>query len=248
MIRMTRSDEEIQEAVVEIRKRKRKQQRILLSVAAAIMLLILTAIWFYGYRCAKNSAAEKIDELNRQIHQLQNTPVVLDPVTPEILLEVLSSKTAEISELASAEYVFTNSARFTDTKGIAAIFDWMTKKAFIQKWDGVIKAGVSLDTLTIDVTDAVITLTLPQAKILSYEVDYDSVEVLDEKNNIFNPISVKDKAAFDKSTAEDMKNRAISNGLLERAQKNAENILATILMTAVDNAENYRIEFVYTTE
>ena len=66
---------------------------------------------------------------------------------------------------------------------------------------------------------------------------------MDEKNNVFNPISVDDKNNFDKETADEMKARAIENGLLEKAQKNAENIIKNLLMAAVENIQEYTIEF-----
>ena len=40
-----------------------------------------------------------------------------------------------------------------------------------------------------------------------------------------------------------MKARAIENGLLEKAQKNAENIIKNLLMAAIENIQEYTIEF-----
>ena len=157
---------------------------------------------------------------------------------------MLSDKTTEISELASAEYTFTNAAKFTDTAHIVQIFDWMTEKSFVQKWDGTIKAGVKLDNLKVSVKDKIITITIPRAEILSYEIDYDSVEVLDEKNNVFNPISIKDKTNFDAKTKEEMIARAIENGLLDKAQVYAENAISNLVTVSVKNIQNYKIEFV----
>ena len=236
---------EIQEALVEVRKRKRKKKIIVISIIAVILLAILGSIWLYGYKCAKNAASIQIEELTKRINELENTPVVVNPVTPEIVQSVLSNKISDIAELSSAEYTFTNAARFTDTKHITIIFDWMTKKSFVQKWDGVIKAGVKLDKMSISVEEKKIKITLPCAEILSYEVDYDSVEILDEKNNVFNPISVTDKAAFDKETAEEMKTRAIENGLLKKAQKNVEQVITNLLTTSLDIGQEYSIEYIY---
>ena len=232
-----------QPAKPRIRRLNPTPKLIGISIVIVILVITLGIMWLYGYNYSKNKAANQIEELERRIAELENTPVVVDPVTPEIVQSVLTSQTKEISELTSAEYLFTNAARFTDTKDIAAIFDWMTEKSFVQKWDGAIKAGVDLTDVSVKVNNQVITVYLPKAEILSYEVDYDSVEVLDEKNNVFNPISVDDKNNFDKETAEEMKARAIENGLLEKAQKNAENIIKNLLMAAVENIQEYTIEF-----
>lgn len=243
MTEMTIKDTEWHEAVVEVRKRKMKKRLIVTGICVLALLLVFGSVWLYGYNYSKNIMQKEIDALKAQIEELINTPVVVDPVTPEIVQSVIASQMSDISELASAEYLFTNAARFTDTKHIAGIFDWITEKSFVQKWDGIIKAGVNLEKVSVRVSDNVIIITIPQAEILSYEIDYDSIEVLDEKNNVFNPISVEDKAKFDAATAESMKLRAIENGLLDRAQKNAENIIANLLLASVENIQEYTIEF-----
>ena len=68
--------------------------------------------------------------------------------------------------------------------------------------------------------------------------------MLDEKNNVFNPISIDDKNKFDAETADAMKAKAIENGLLEKAQKNTETILSGLLRSSIENIGEYTIEFV----
>lgn len=235
--------EDLSEAIVEIRKKKLKKKVIFASLIVVGVAIVLGISWLYGHNYAKNQAAATIAELNQRIYDLENTPVVVDPVTPEIVQKVLSDSMADISELATAEYIFTNAARFTDTAHIIKIFDWMTEKSFVQKWDGKIKAGVDLEKLHIAIKEKTITITMPYADILSYEIDYSSVEVLDEKNNIFNPISVNDKVNFDRETKYSMEARAVENGLLVRAQENAKNTLINLLTTSIENIQDYKIEF-----
>ena len=99
--------------------------------------------------------------------------------------------------------------------------------------------------MKVDVDDSAnkIILTIPTAKILSYEIDNDSVKVITEKNNIFNSISVNDKVKADAATENAMKTRAIENGLLEKAQKNAEDILSRVVKSIAAVDDNYTIEF-----
>ena len=70
--------------------------------------------------------------------------------------------------------------------------------------------------------------------------------MLDEKNNIFNPITVEDTVNFEKETAEALKARAIENGLLEKAKRNAETIITSLLSVSLDSDQEYKTEFVYT--
>jgi len=244
----TVEEKELQEALVDVRKRKRKKKAIGMAIVAGILVIMIGFIWFAGYRSAKVKAQAEIEQLKSELQHLIDSPVVLEPVTPQIVQSVLSTKTNEISELATAEYLFTNAARFTDTAHIAKIFDWMTKKSFVQKWDGKIKAGVKLDSLQVSINEKTITITMPAAEILSYEINYDSVEVLDEKNNVFNPISVDDKVNFDKETKDTMITRATENGLLEKAQENAKSTIANLLTASIENIQDYKIEFVIATD
>ena len=62
-----------------------------------------------------------------------------------------------------------------------------------------------------------------------------------------NPISVKDKNSFDKATAEEMKERAVKNGLLTRAQENAAMLIKDLINKSVPGAKSFTIEFVVAT-
>lgn len=74
-------------------------------------------------------------------------------------------------------------------------------------------------------------------------MDSDSAEVLDEKSNVFNPISVTDKIDFDAKTEEAMKKRAIENGILKKAKENAEDILTRLIQSDSAEENGYTIEF-----
>ena len=92
--------------------------------------------------------------------------------------------------------------------------------------------------------DQIITVTVPKAEILSYEIDHDSVEVLFEKDNIFNNISIQDKIEVDAATEQAMKERAIESGILEKAQNNAQSALLGIILANPDVSGFYTVDFV----
>lgn len=213
-----------------------------LWIVALVGILVLVCVIFAWSNARLKS---KIEEQDKRIEELMEQPIVVNPVAPEIRLSVIYEEIQSIGELATVEYLFTDAARFSDSKQLGNWEIPFTEKSFTMKWDGVIKAGIQVDQIVIDVNndDGIITVTLPGAQILSYEVDNDSVEILDEKNNIFNNISVNDKVQLDASTEEEMKDRAIRNGLLEKAQKNAEDIIARLLSANSAIGDNYAIVF-----
>ena len=204
-----------------------KMKKRLFAVALASVLVLACGIFGWSNALLRKT----IDEQNQKIDDLMEQPVVVNPVAPEISLSVIYEEIQNIGELATVEYLFTDAAIFSDSQQIGNWNIPFTEKSFTMKWDGIIKAGIQVDKIVIDVNkdDLIITVTLPAAEILSYEVDSDSVEVLDEKNNIFNEISVNDKVQLDAATEKEMKDRVIRNGLLEKAQKNAEDIISRLL-------------------
>lgn len=220
---------------------KRKLIKII-SVALVVCVALVGALLVGRHQMKKETNAE-IEELRKIIEELKDNPILVNPTAPGISLSVIESEIRNIGELATVEYIFTDAARFSDSKQIK---DWnipFTEKSFLMKWDGTIKAGINVENIdvSIDVEKQEIVIALPQAEILSYEVDESTVEVLDEKDNVFNSISVDDKVNFDTSTKEAMIERAVENGLLEKAQKQAEAVV-TNLLTAF--AENYTITFI----
>ena len=241
------------EEKVERYLRKKKLKRILAISALVLALVIIIAAFIGGRNSVAKSSEEQvaelekiIEELELKIAEMEDTPIVIDPITPEIVLSDIYTEIREIGELASSEYLFTNAARFTDSKQIKSWNIPFTEKSFVMKWDGAIKAGIDLTAVTVEVKEdqSKIIVTMPKAEILSYEVFSDTAEVLDEKDNLFNSISIDDKVGFDQETEQEMKDRAVANGLLDKAQENAETLIYNLLFANPAIGDLYTIEFV----
>ncbi len=229
--------------VARVRLRKKKLIKIF-STLLALILIALVALLVGRHQIQKKTDKE-IDDLKKQIEQLENEAIVVNPVAPTISMDVISSEIRNIAELATVEYLFTDAAQFSDSKEIKGWSIPLTEKSFLMKWNGVIKAGINVDDIGVDVDNEnmIITLTMPEAVILSYDVDESSVEVLDEKDNIFNNITVEDKVGFDEATENAMKERAIENGLLDQALEQAKTTIKGLLTANSVIAENYEIVF-----
>ena len=230
------------------RNRKFKKKLISFALILLIVFAVILVSWFSG----KNHSKSIIDELRdiitdqeKQIQELTENAILVNPVAPEIVMDILESEINNIGELATVEYVFTDAAKFSDSKQIKEWNIPFTEKSFVLKWDGKIKAGIQVDGIKGEVHEDELTIIidLPDAEILSYEVDNNTFEVIYEKNNIFNNISVEDKITVDQKTEADMKERAIENGLLDMAQKNAEAVISKLLYLNPDIASTYTIKF-----
>ena len=158
----------------------------------------------------------------------------------EISGETIRSGMTDIGELATEEYWFTQVQTYDSSKS-AQIFDLsfdlpLTRNKFVYSYDGVIKAGVDFAAASVEVDNALrrVTVTLPKARILSSEIDYDSFELYDEQKSIFNPLSVRDVNKSNSELLRSAEKDAIAKGVLIRADENAETLVVNFLRGAFD--------------
>lgn len=205
------------------------------------LLVLAAAVIFIAYSTAK------IKKLEGEVDRLSDPVAVYEEASKQVDISVINAEIQDIGELATVEYLYTDAAKFEDPKklfGKELPFEFTTK-SFVVKWDGVIKAGVDITQVTAeaDDTEKKIIVKLPKATILSNEIDDDSVEVLDEKDGLFNSIKVEDVKSFDAVSKDDMEQRAIDHGILEKASENAKEIIEHLIQNDVTEESGYTVEF-----
>ncbi len=142
---------------------------------------------------------------------------------------VLETRLSELREAATVSYRYTNMAQFQNSSDFYGVKIPFTTKRFILTYDGEIKAGVDLGQAQVEVSGETVTVRLPDAAILSHEIDEDSVEVFDEKTSIFNPFTVEDFSAFQADQKRTVEEKALNKGLLaEAAQKARDSVTALV--------------------
>ncbi len=159
-----------------------------------------------------------------------------------ITSDLLSQQIQSISELASVEYNYTNMGKFENQ---ATFYGWkvpFTTKSFILSYDGKIKAGIDMSLVEVHMSGKNINISIPEAKILSHEIDEKSIEVFDETKNIFNQISITDYNQFAIDQKESMENKAKEKGLLEEAQNKAQETIKTFVESMCSSDDEYKIE------
>lgn len=223
-----------------------KAKLIKWAIIAFVIILALLAIFFKGYLSATDKYEDIVANLKQQIKDMEEEPVTWDDrPTTEITIDLIESEIKDIGELATIEYLYTDAGKFEDPKQVFGVNIPFTTKSFIAKWDGIIKAGVKIDEIIVEINDAnkEIIVHMPNAEILSHEIDNESIETLDEKDGLFNPVKVEDVREFDAVSKDAMKERAIENGILENAFENAKEIIEKLVNNDVVQEQGYTIEF-----
>ena len=188
----------------------------------AVLCIVLGCACFIGGRLSAGSGSE----------------------APRLDAVVLETQIRDISELASVTYTYTNMAQFESSNDFYGVKIPFTTKSFILTYDGTIKAGVDLSRATVDVECSTVRITLPQAAILSHEIDEDSVEVFDEKTSIFNPFTVEDFSSFQADQKKSMEEKALGKGLLDEAQAKAEASVRQLLSPALPEGTELEVSSV----
>jgi len=174
---------------------------------------------------------------------------IIVPDEPEktINVSLLNENVKSIGELAAFQYLYTDSAYSEDASYIKDFKLPLTTNSFVIQWDGVIKAGIDATKIKVDVDDnsKEIKLTVPRAQILSHDVDNSSFAVLNEKNNIFNPIDVGEVNELISVSKGVMEKRAVENGILENADAEIKSLLSCFVLSMPDVSGVYTLIFSY---
>lgn len=227
--------------------KSKKRKIITIAIIAVVIIVVIVAIFMKGYSSASKKYKEVISELEAEVKRLSDPIVQNEVASREVTIDLIKSEIKDIGELATVEYLYTDAGKFEDAAKIFGkdIPFSFTTKSFIAKWDGIIKAGIKVDEIIVEINDATkeIIVHIPQAEILSHEIDNNSIETLDEKDGLFNPIKVEDVREFDAISKDAMEQRAIENGILDKAIENAKDIIEKLVNNDIVQEQEYTIKF-----
>lgn len=161
--------------------------------------------------------------------------------TPKISSDLISEQLKSVADLTTLEYHYTNIGKFENNKDFNGWNIPLTTKEFILSYDGVIKAGIDLEQLDIQVENQKIIITLPEAKIMSHTIEEDSIQLFNESKNIFNPISINDYVNFTQALKEEKETDLQTKGFLDEAANRAKTTLTSLVDTLGEG--KFSVEF-----
>lgn len=157
---------------------------------------------------------------------------------------VVFGRIVEQNELVSVSQDYNIVDKQSVASSFFGLFDLpFTGNSFWYRYAGTIKAGVNLETAEIDDQGDRVTITLDPAYIISNTPDMDTSGVLEENNNMLNPIQVGDVDEFQRWCVEQSEEQATEGGLLEEAQAQAEAQISRLFYAAL--GDEVSIEYVW---
>lgn len=149
----------------------------------------------------------------------------------------------DIGELATQSAYCTEVEVTEASRELFGVTIPFTQSKYIYSYDVVIKAGLDFTDVSWSEQDGTIRVTLPEIRVLSNEIDLDSLKVYHEDESLFRNITLEENNAALADLKARAEQDAIGNGLLEEARDNAQQILTAFFANQYDLTE-YRLEFI----
>ena len=161
--------------------------------------------------------------------------------------EFIGHRIQEISELGTLHHQYRKMASYQDVaKLVESLPDWRINrsiKEFVLIYKGDVKLGYDMKDIQIfvDKITKTITITLPDPKILSHSIDFESIDVVMEKAGWFNSIKFED---FKKFFVYEQKKYEQENydELKKRAREQAQRIIYLYLSAILEIEEPAQAE------
>ncbi len=157
----------------------------------------------------------------------------------DITSEFIEHQIQEISELGTLHHQYRKMASYQDVaKLVESLPAWRFNKSvkeFVLIYKGDVKLGYDMKDIQIfvDKITKTITITLPEPKILSHSIDFESIDVVMEKSGWFNDIKFED---FKKFFIHEQKKyeQENYNELKKRAREQAQRIIYLYLSAVLE--------------
>ena len=164
-----------------------------------------------------------------------------------ITSEFVEQQISEISELATLHHHYRKNANYQDAKKLLEYMpDWRINKSikeFSLVYEGDVKLGYNLKDIKILVEPNTqsIFIYLPEPRILSHSIDFESIQILWERQGWFNNIRFEDFKQFFISEQKKYEQEN-SEELKRRAREHAMKLIQLRLGTTIEHGYKVNLE------
>ncbi len=219
-------------------KQSRKTTVYLVLIGLVLLLTAGLVIWHHSHRADDGAPMVTARPAGDAVVRKEVEKIVR--VEKEVTAEVIQDGLNDVGLLVTEEYYFTEVVSFSSIKKLFKKLELgITESSYLASYDGVVTAGIDFSGITVSKDDElhVVEVRLPEAEILNVDIDPESFVLYAEKTGLGNPLSAAD---FNQSLVEledTAREKAVSRGVLDRAEQNARTVIENFVAGLVDAAE-----------
>lgn len=220
------------------------KKKLIFGAAAALVVVLVLAGLVFLVRDTAGKEGE-IKELEAKIAEMERKQIATDSIREEI---------KQISKYSAYEFSYTSILCFSDQNKLLGIKIPLTGSKFIATLDGKINIGIDGEKIQFTETKdsegrvTEVTLMVPHSEILDNYTITDSLEIYDEKSNIFNPVKVEDynnlRAEAEKKEAEKVQ----GSDVLQKSDESVKYLLMSHFQAVYGDGVEIRYEYLEETE
>lgn len=163
-------------------------------------------------------------------------------VEKEITAATIQDGLRDMGTLITGEYYFTEVISYSSVKKLWGIALPVTESGYLASYDGVVTAGIDFSQIRVEKNEEARTIQvhLPKAAIQNVDIDPESFTLHSEKTGLANPLSIMDFNSGLVELERSAQQKAISRGLLEKADANAQSVIRNFV-TSLVGADRYTV-------
>ena len=203
-------------------------------VAAFVSITIAVLAFLYAKTLTENkklSARLELMDIVITPPSSENNPIIVDEKSVVTSTQI-KAQLNSVKKLITKEYIYTGAAKQEANK--KWIFGWdmpFSDTTLVIMYDGTIIAGVDLNKINPAINEETHTITIlvPKATILSHDLPQETIRIVDQKESLFNDISLDEYNKFVASEKPKREQDAIDRGLLTEATNEAKMVIEEFL-------------------
>ncbi|MCL1787965.1 MAG: DUF4230 domain-containing protein, partial [Defluviitaleaceae bacterium] len=123
-----------------------------------------------------------------------------------------------------------------------------TSRFLVARWQGDKLMGIDASDISVEIVEhenhRSVIVSLPDTRILSHAIDFESIEVMNEGTGLFTSFATDDLTSFIADMQEEIETRASTLQLLHNTREATEEALYELLRLALRDGE-YTISFIW---
>jgi hypothetical protein len=184
----------------------------------------------------------------------------------EISAHTVVKEVMPIGEYASLAYHYTSVVKDVNSRDIKGWTIPFTTRKYIFTYDGIMKLGIDGSKIRVEEQESgaetpaaqggntgtekalpAICIVLPPIKILSHEIDDDSIEVFEQSQTIFNEIKIEEAFKVTADRKKELEEKVMAGEVISEARASAEQQFGALLRGLPGIRDRYKIVFVWET-